>query len=111
MKYLFDTDVISSLIKGSATESLATPLQAASGDSQAISAITVFEIYYGVYHSDDPKRFIALFETVVLPAIEIVPFDDNAARIAGKVRSERERLGKPIALAHLQIAASALAAP
>jgi tRNA(fMet)-specific endonuclease VapC len=41
--------------------------------------------------------------------VEIIPFDDNAARIAGRVRAERERSGKPIAPADLQIAAIALA--
>lgn len=109
MKYLFDTDIISVLMKGRAPAKLTERLLAASGDSQAVSAVTVFEVYYGAHRSIDPKRFIKLFETEVLPIIEIVSFDDNAARIAGKVRAERERIGKPIAPADLQIAATALA--
>ena len=109
MKYLFDTDVISSLMKGSASQGLMERLGAASGESQAISSITVFEVYYGAYRSVDPKRFIKLFETKVLPVVEIIPFDDNAARIAGKLRAERERSGRPIAPGDLQIAAIALA--
>jgi len=109
VKYLFDTDVISSLMKGSGSQGLMERLEAASGESQAISSITVFEVYYGAYRSIDPRRFIKLFETKVLPVVEIISFDDNAARIAGKLRAERERSGRPIAPGDLQIAAVALA--
>jgi tRNA(fMet)-specific endonuclease VapC len=84
-------------------------LEAAAGDSQAISTITVFEVYYGAHRSTDPARFIRLFETKILPVVDIIPFDENAARIAGRVRAERERSGMPIAPADLQIAAVALA--
>jgi predicted nucleic acid-binding protein len=44
VKYLFDTDIISALMKGRSTLSLMECLKAASDDSQAISTITVFEI-------------------------------------------------------------------
>jgi tRNA(fMet)-specific endonuclease VapC len=108
VKYLFDTDIISALMKGKASDRLAERLKAASGDLQAISAITVFEVYYGAHRSADAKRFIRLFETEVLSMVEVIPFDDNAARIAGKVRAGRERIGIPIAPADLQIAATAL---
>jgi len=109
VKYLFDTDVISALMKANVTQNFLERLKAASGDAQAISSITVFEVYYGAHKSADPKRFIKLFETKVLPVVEILTFDDNAARIAGKLRAGRERSGKPIAPGDLQIAAVALA--
>ncbi len=109
VKYLFDTDVISTLMKGRAPETLIARLEAAGQDSQAISSITVFEVYYGAHRSADPKRFIKLLETLILPRIEIASFDDNAARVAGKVRAERERAGKPMGPGDLQIAATALA--
>jgi predicted nucleic acid-binding protein len=80
VKYLFDTDIISTLMKGRASSQLMERLEAAAGDSQAISAVTVFEVYYGAHRSADPKRFIKLFETEVLSIVEIVPFDDNAAQ-------------------------------
>ena len=109
VKYLFDTDVISALMKGTASAAITGRIQAASGDRQAISAITVYEIYYGAYRSRDPAHFISLFETRVLPTIDVIGFDDNAARIAGRVRAERDHRGTPIATADLQIAATALA--
>ena len=67
MKYLFDTDVISSLMKGRASQGLMERLEVASGESQALSSITVFEVFYEAYRSADPKRFIKLFEAKVLP--------------------------------------------
>ena len=90
MKYLFDTDVISALMKNRISEGQRARLEAIPADSQAISAISVMEVYHGAFRSPEPARFIRLFETLVLPRIEVIPFDDNAARIAGRVRAERE---------------------
>jgi predicted nucleic acid-binding protein len=109
VKYLFDTDVISALMKGKGPDGLRRRLSQVASESQAISAITVFEVYHGAYKSPNPDKFIMLFETTVLPAVEVIAFDDNAARIAGRVLSERERQGKPMAPMDLQIAATALA--
>ena len=109
VKYLFDTDVISVLMKRRASANLLMRLEAAGDGSQAISAVTAFEVYHGAYRSPDPRRFITLFETLVLPVVEIIPFDDNAARIAGRIKAERERSGKTVASGDLQIAATALA--
>jgi predicted nucleic acid-binding protein len=109
VNYLFDTDVISALMKGTGGELLARRLEAAIRDRQAISVITVFEIYYGAYRSRDPQRYISLFESEVMPSIDIIDFDENAARIAARIWAERERIGSPIAPADLQIAATALA--
>ncbi len=110
MKYLFDTDVISALMKGKPPLTLKERLAATADQYQAISALTVFEVYYGAHRSDNPDRFIQLFESRVLPVVAVIPFDDNAARIAGRIRASREKIGHPIAPGDLQIAATALAA-
>ena len=109
MKYLFDTDVISTLMKQRTSDKQRARLEAIPADSQAISAMSVMEVFHGAYRSPDPQRFIKLFETLVLPRVEVLPFDDNAARIAGRVRAEREGSGKPISPGDLQIAATTLA--
>ena len=44
VKCLFDADIISALMKGRAPQALQNRLEAASGDSQAISSVTVFEV-------------------------------------------------------------------
>jgi predicted nucleic acid-binding protein len=110
VKYLFDTDVISALMKGKPPLALTGRLTGVADQYQAISALTVFEVYYGAYRIDNPERFIQLFESRVLPVVHVIPFDDNAARIAGRIRGSREKTGRPIALGDLQIAATALSA-
>ncbi len=109
MNYLFDTDVISALMKHRVSDRQRARLEAIPADSQAIAAMSVMEVFHGAHRSPDPERFIMLFERLVLPRVEVLPFDDNAARIAGKVRAEREAAGKPMAPGDLQIAATALA--
>ena len=109
MKYLFDTDIISSLMKGKANPGLLAKIAATGKDNQAISAITILEVVYGAYRTTDPQRFLSLFEGRVLPMVEVLPFDDTAARLAGRIRAERESIGRPIAPMDLQIAATALA--
>ena len=109
MKYLFDTDVISTLMKQRTSDRQRVRLEAIPSDSQAISAMSVMEVFHGAYRNPEPQRFITLFEKLVLPRVEVLPFDDDAARIAGRVRAEREAAGKPMAPGDLQIAATALA--
>lgn len=109
MKYLFDTDVISVLMKGKATPKLLSRIAGVGKPNQAISSITVLEIMYGAYRTTNPQRFLALFEEKVLPIVDVLPFDDTAARLAGRIRAEREASGHPIAPMDLQIAATALA--
>ncbi len=109
MKYLFDTDIISALMKGKGSAKLLARLASVKKGDQAISSITVLEIIYGAYRTADPQRFLALFEEKVLPVVDVLPFDDTAARLAGRIRAEREASGRPIAPMDLQIAATALA--
>lgn len=106
MKYLFDTDVISVLMKRKASKSFLSKLKAIPSEDQGISAITVFEIYYGAHKSPNSQRFIQLFESLILPQIAVLPFDDTAARIAIKVRTELEKQRITIPPADLQIGRS-----
>lgn len=83
MKYLFDTDLISTLMIGRASARLLARLAAVGADNQAISSITALEIFYGAYKTADPQRFLSLFEEKVLSNVVVLPFDDTAARLAG----------------------------
>ena len=71
-----------------------------------ISSITVSELYYGVEKSefiDKNKQALALF----LSALNIVDFDEKAAVIYGKIRSDLERKGTVIGSQDMLIAAHA----
>lgn len=72
-----------------------------------VSAITLSELEYGVSKSIKPKQNkLALIE--LLAPIEILPYDDMAARQYGELRAHLEKNGTPIGSLDMLIAAHAL---
>lgn len=109
VKYLFDTDTLSALLKPMPSKDLVERISSVPIDGQFISTISILEITYGAYKSGNPERYISFLEKNILPQVRVLPFDDTSARIAGRIRAEREKAGKPISPLDLQIAASAVA--
>lgn len=109
VKYLFDTDTVSALLKPGPSEGLVRRISLVPPSDQFISAITILEITYGAYKSRVPEKYLSFLEEMVLPRVRVLPFDDSTARIAGKIRAEVEKTGHPIAPLDLQIAATARA--
>ena len=109
VKYLFDTDTVSTLLKPGPSEFLVKRISLVPASDQFISAITILEITYGAYRSRVPEKYLSFLEQTVLPRVRVLPFDDTAARIAGKIRAEGEKAGHPMAPLDLQIAATARA--
>lgn len=66
------------------------------------------ELYYGAYRSLRREQNMALLEPF-FNQFTILLLDPEAARIAGKIRSDLAALGTPIGPYDLQIAAIALA--
>jgi tRNA(fMet)-specific endonuclease VapC len=73
-----------------------------------ISSITYAELRFGVENSAKPEENLDRLERFLLP-LEIVPFDAEAGRHYGRIRSELKRLGCPIGSNDLLIASHALA--
>ena len=73
-----------------------------------ISSITYAELRFGVENSAKPEENLDRLERFLLP-LEIVPFDTEAGRHYGSIRSELKRLGCPIGSNDLLIASHALA--
>ncbi|MCC6704058.1 MAG: type II toxin-antitoxin system VapC family toxin [Thermomicrobiales bacterium] len=83
VRYLVDTDVLLDLINGldEAVEFLDSDL---SDGYLATTAITVAEVYAGVYASRDPDRTRARIEHFFATTqMEIIPLTTQPARIAG----------------------------
>ena len=79
----------------------------ARGTVVAISSVVIFELRYGIAKSKrvaDNTGRVDLF----LASLQILPFDQDDARIAGNIRVELERLGTPIGPYDYLIAAQAL---
>lgn len=71
-----------------------------------ISSVTFAELMFGVAKSQHPQKNKTALEEFVLP-MEIMPFDDEAARYYGHLRTYLEKKGIPIGPMDLMIAAHA----
>lgn len=108
MAYLFDTDAISETLKPKPAAAYVAWLQTVPRQEQFTSAVTVGELFKGAYRSPTPEKWLRRIEAFVLPAVTVLPYDLDIARVYGQVRAELEAAGKMPGEADLQIAATAL---
>lgn len=107
--YLFDTDILTNIVKPRPSPKLLDKLSGLKQDQQYISTITISEIVYGAEKSNRPEYHLNNLQTVLLPAVNIVGFDAKAAYVCGRIRAELEKKGTPLDLADLEIASIAIA--
>jgi predicted nucleic acid-binding protein len=106
-KALLDTDIFSELTKGvdrTVAQNGAT-YRAAFG-RYTISVITVMEVVRGLQKKHATRQLQAFLANIA--SEEILPFDRDAAVLAGRIEGELERVGRPIGRADPMIAAVAL---
>jgi predicted nucleic acid-binding protein len=77
--YLFDTDVLSHVLKKLRKASLMARLEATPRAAQFTSAVNVAEIYFGVLRRESRKDLLRSFEDEVFPRLAILPFDWESA--------------------------------
>ncbi|MDA0987727.1 MAG: type II toxin-antitoxin system VapC family toxin [Chloroflexi bacterium] len=106
--YLFDTDVLSNILKQSPLPSLIARLAVVPSEDQFTSAITVGEMVYGAFRSPRRDHLLQQLEERVWPNVRVLPFDRNAGETYGRLRADLERLGTPVAEPDLRIAAIAM---
>lgn len=106
--YLFDTDALSQIIKKSPSISFIRRLSSLDPDKQFTTAITVGELVYGAYKSDRPQYFIEKLDRYVWPNVQVLPFDEDSAKVFGRLKAELERKGTPLTEADLRIASIAI---
>ena len=107
--FLFDTDIITNIVKPRPSLNLLRRLEKISKNQQYVSTITIAEIVYGAEKSQRPDFHLNQLETILLPAVNIISFDAKAAYVCGRIRAELEKRGTPLDLADLEIAAIAIA--
>lgn len=103
MRYLLDTNAVSGLLSRNEVSGRALRLQP--GDI-GLSSIVAYEAYYGAFKSSRVEWNLGALAK--LP-FELVPFDDQDARAAGRVRWQLQSLGTPIGPYDVLIAGQALA--
>lgn len=107
--FLFDTDVITNILKKSPSGILLKKLAGLPRTKQYISTITVSEIVYGAVKSNRPEYHLNNLEHLLLPSVNLVGFDTKAACVCGRLRAELEKKGQLLDLADLEIAGIAIA--
>ena len=105
--YLLDTNTVSYIIRGK-NETVFRRLRAIPGEQILISVITEAELRFGLARRPEATN-IATAVVEFLRRVQIVPWDSVAAVHYAAVRSAAERIGEPMAVMDLLIAAHALA--
>ncbi len=106
--YLFDTDILSNIVKRNPSTRLIEKLQHLPKAIQFTSAINIGEIYYGANRSPRKKQILKAFEKSVFPHVNIIPFDRNSGRIFGVLKAELFQKGIGCSEPDLRIAATAI---
>lgn len=110
MKYLFDTDILSNLLRRAPSPILIRRIALTPVEDQATSSVTLGELYYGARRlGGDGLTLLDRIESRLLPNLEVLAFDLAASKHYGDLRAELERLGTPIGDSDTRIAAIAKA--
>ncbi|MBI5026642.1 MAG: type II toxin-antitoxin system VapC family toxin [Nitrospirae bacterium] len=107
--FLFDTDVLSNILRKNPSSDLLLRLSQLTPEEQFTTTITVGELVYGAYKSNRPEYFLEKLDRFVWPNVNILPFDDESAYKYGKLRAEMEKKGRVVMEPDLRIASIALA--
>jgi tRNA(fMet)-specific endonuclease VapC len=109
VNYLLDTNVVIALLRNRPAAVRARLRQVVSqGDVIAVSAVALYELWYGVMRSERRRENAERVRTFLSGDINIVPFDEEDAVTAGDLRAGLEKAGGLIGPYDLLIAAQAL---
>jgi tRNA(fMet)-specific endonuclease VapC len=109
MTYLLDTNACIALINGKPA-GVRPRFQRVvqKGARVSVSTIVAFELWYGVAKSSQKEGNTNRLEIFLSGPLNLLPFDEEDAKAAGKVRAEIEAAGRPIGAYDLLIAGQAL---
>ena len=104
--YVIDTNTLIYFFKGMG--SVPEKFLEMSPKDMAIPSVVLYELEYGIAKSTSPrKRQNQLKELCSL--VEILPFEEEAARFSALIRANLEKKGTPIGACDVLIAGTALA--
>jgi tRNA(fMet)-specific endonuclease VapC len=109
VSYLLGTNVCIALINGK-PEAVRIRFEAEvqAGESMRVSAVSVFELLYGAAKSAQMQANRACISKFLAGPIEVASFDEADARLAGQLRADLEKRGRPIGAYDLLVAGQAL---
>ncbi len=106
MKYLLDTNVCINFLNGR-SNSIRNELERHSPQEIFLCSIVVAELYYGSIKSARPVENIQRIAHFIDHFVSL-PFDNQASRVYGEIRSVLETGGRPIGPMDLLIASIAV---
>lgn len=107
MMYLLDTNVCVRYLNGRSA-SVRNRVNTTPAEDIVVCSVVKTELFYGAMRSNTPTETLRQ-QQIFLEQFVSLPFDDEAARIAGRLRGLLANAGTPIGSYDLQIAAIAIA--
>ena len=104
LRYLLDTNIVIYVLKRRPIEVLS--VFNANASRMAISSITLAELMHGAEKSSRVTENLAAIEDFC-SRLEVLPYGSKAAQHYGTIRAQLEKLGRPIGVNDLHIAAHA----
>ena len=104
LRYLLDTNIVIYVLKRRPIEVLST--FNANASRMAMSSITLAELMHGAEKSSRVSENLAAIEDFC-SRLEVLPYGPKAAQHYGAIRAALEKLGQPIDVNDLHIAAHA----
>jgi len=104
LRYLLDTNIVIYVLKRRPVEVLSTFNTNAS--RMAISSVTLAELLHGAEKSSRVSENLAAIEDFC-SRLEVLPYGPKAAQHYGAIRAALEKLGQPIGVNDMHIAAHA----
>jgi len=106
--YVFDTDVLSLLMKGRLPTQARERLAGVPSERARTTTITLGELFYGALRSGAARRWLSAIDQVT-EHLSCLPFDERAAKHYGELRAHLEAKGRRLDDADLRIAAICVA--
>lgn len=106
--YLFDTNVLSEVLKKRPHEALLERLSSIPGQLQYTSCICVMELRYGSKRRPDHAIFWRRIEKDLLSLVQVLPVTPEVAITAGDTAASLSSQGRSISAEDLLIAATAM---
>ena len=104
LRYLLDTNIVIYVLKRRPVEVLST--FNANASRMAMSSITLAELLHGAEKSSRVSENLAAIEDFC-SRLQVLPYGPKAAQHYGAIRAALEKLGQPIGVNDMQIAAHA----
>ena len=104
LRYLLDTNIVIYVLKRRPVEALST--FNANASRMAMSSVTLAELLHGAEKSSRVSENLAAIEDFC-SRLQVLPYGPKAAQHYGAIRAALEKLGQPIGVNDMHIAAHA----